>query len=494
MHLGERKTRGVSAAGSDATSPSASTHAAKTVRGTNGTQSSIQSFTSSVIDTNKISVAVDDEHTGSGKKVNDYILGQVLGRGAFAYVCKATHEGDIKKRNSSRMYAIKVMSKQKLKRARNFNRVGRKMVVTTALDNAKREIAVMKKIEHPHLVKLYEVINDDMHDELYLVMEHIPYGQIMSWNEEKRAYFERLGETRAREVTRDVLNGLAYLHRQNIVHMDLKPENLLVGYKQRIKIADFGVSRLLDIDRKSSAVSKMEGTYHFWAPECLDGRKFSPFLADVWALGVCVYVFVYGSLPFDAPNIPDMFDTVMQSKLDFPSGVKMTSTFLDFCASMLRKDPAERPAVDALEVHPWLGKEWIENTARWPAPRDLVSVDDVDVANAVGDRALDINLIAKIKVKMERWRVRSAGNRRLRENVKSHVATLTNAEKKAYLRSRGVKCDFFMEKSELDDLAAKAFADEIGEKGAEAVLGRSDVGRASAGPQPPSPKGCCAVS
>ena len=303
----------------------------------------------------------------------------------------------------------------------------------------------------------------------------------------RRGHFERLSEERAR--------GNAGRHHAHIPHANIvpwtSPENLLVGYKNRIKIADLGVARFLNIDRSSAAVNKMEGTYHFWAPECLDGDKFSPFLADVWALGVCAYVFVYGSLPFDAPTIPDMFDTIMQTDVSFPTGVKMTDTFLDFLRSMLRKDPQQRPSIGALGRHEWLGKGWRRDTSRWPTA-EILAVNEADVANAFGIRAMDI---AKIKVKMERWRARSANNRKLRDTLRAHLATLSNGEIKTYLRSKGVPCDYFMEKSELDDLAEKTLARDVGDLGVEAAIGNTTPRptRESLAAPPPS-KGCCAVS
>jgi len=446
---------------------------------------------SNVLETGTVNVELNEE-TGVAEKVNDYIIGKVIGRGAFAKVCRSHHVKERKRssRDSRREYAIKIMSKQKLKKVKNFTRVGRKMVVSTALDNAKREIAIMKKIEHPHLVKLYEVIQDDMHDKLFLVMEFVPFGQIQTWDKEKRVYFSRLKEERSRRACRDILSGLDYLHAQSIVHLDLKPENLLVGYKGRIKIADFGVSRFLDMSGSASGSDKskkMEGTYQFWAPECLSGSKFSPFPAEIWAFGVCAYLFTYGSLPFDAPSVPDMFDAIMEKDVEYPTGVKVTSSFLGFLKKMLEKDVEKRAGLEDLKKDSWLG---YHTDALHPVAV-TVEVNETEVARAVGSRALDMKTVAAIKVRVERWRARSQEAKRTREMIRAAVTAITNKEIKHYLSKEGVGCNYPMEKEELHDLAFKTMRTRFATDGS--LPGNEDEKKRET-MEEPSPKGCCAVS
>jgi serine/threonine protein kinase len=195
----------------------------------------------------------------------------------------------------------------------------------------------MKKLVHPHLVSLYEVIDDASQDALYLVLEYVPGGQIMEFDAEERRYFSRahagrggvLGEVEAARVLGDILAGLVYLHVHHIAHRDLKPENVLVGRGGRCKIADFGVShyfdeeaaRVLALTNAPPAVgegggeggkeekqlhqlyrstsrgllNKSDGTWSFWAPEMCrqgggeggrEGGSFSGYSCDMWATGV----------------------------------------------------------------------------------------------------------------------------------------------------------------------------------------------------------------
>ena len=125
----------------------------------------------------------------------------------------------------------------------------------TAFDQVQKEIALMKKLNHPRLVTLYEVIDDESNDKLFMVIELVKGGQVMDWlgNEAQRYQAHsilkgnsvegggtRMTEASAKLVVRDVTRGLRYLHEQGVIHRDLKPENILIGSDGRAKIADFG--------------------------------------------------------------------------------------------------------------------------------------------------------------------------------------------------------------------------------------------------------------
>lgn len=114
----------------------------------------------------------------------------------------------------------------------------RRQGLGTALDDVMREIAIMKRLNHPNVVKLYEVINDPNEDRLFLVMEYMENGAV----QKDSRNLESLPEAIVRKYLRDVLAGLEYLHTQRVIHRDLKPENLLVAQDGTVKISDFGVS------------------------------------------------------------------------------------------------------------------------------------------------------------------------------------------------------------------------------------------------------------
>lgn len=155
--------------------------------------------------------------------INDYILLNELGKGSYAEVrlCK--------EKTSDRLFAIKIMSKQFL-RKKKF------------MDDVKREVAIMKKLTHENVLRLYEVIDDPKCNKLYLVLEYMKRGDLYS--------SDALGDCRVWSIARQILRGLSYLHRNSIIHGDIKPQNLLLGEDGRVKIADFGISKMLQGNEK----------------------------------------------------------------------------------------------------------------------------------------------------------------------------------------------------------------------------------------------------
>lgn len=276
--------------------------------------------------------------------------GIILGSGAYATVRLAkrvTQEG------KEELVAVKVFSKSLLKRMRTLekNSETNKVQVRTALEKVEREIAIMKMMRHPNIVSLLEVIDSVSSDSLYMVLEYMPRGEIMSYMEGTGCFQRRsqnntkselllLGclddgrrfdETHAALYFVDVLHGLCYLHQNGICHRDLKPENILVGADGQVKISDFGVSHFFREEKVESLptdeekqfhsalsmkgmsrrgmLTKLEGTWCFYSPEMCgvssfieDDKStrlsFSGYAADVWAAGVCLYIFVTGKLPF----------------------------------------------------------------------------------------------------------------------------------------------------------------------------------------------------
>lgn len=280
------------------------------------------------------------------------------------------------------------------------------MSLTTDLDKVQREIAIMKKLIHPHLVSLYEVIDDASQDALYLVLEYVPGGPIMDFDAEERRYvctrssdgMGVLNEVHAARVLSDMLAGLVYLHVHHIAHRDLKPENVLVGRGGRCKIADFGVAhyfeeeaaRILALDDQAGAgasreglatgttspslsshehqlhylyrsssrglLHKSDGTWSFWAPEmCEQGATFSGYSCDVWAAGVCLWAFMFGKLPFQEDSPEVLFEAIRDKELDFPLEERQVSSEVqDLLQSFLQKLPRERITVGQALDHPWV--------------------------------------------------------------------------------------------------------------------------------------------
>jgi len=188
-------------------------------------------------------------------RLNDYRIGPEIGRGAYGTVVRA-------KRDKQDEVAIKVVKRSVLKRIRHGK--------GTALDSALREIAIMKKLSHPNVVQLIEVIDDPERDELYLVMEFVTGGTLAEPIAKGHVSSE---ETLVRWM-RDVVLGLEHLHHSGVCHRDLKPENILWNAaSKRAKLADFGVSAICGEGRAGDYVRGTTGTPSFFAPEMCGDDK-----------------------------------------------------------------------------------------------------------------------------------------------------------------------------------------------------------------------------
>nr|CDS29252.1 serine:threonine protein kinase [Hymenolepis microstoma] len=221
--------------------------------------------------------------------VGKYKLIRTLGSGNFAKVKLAQHI------TTKKEVAVKVIDKGKLNHA--------------SLNKLFREVNVMKQLNHPNIVKLYEVIESDRH--VYLVMEFAANGELFEY----LASNGRMREKDARIKFRQIVSAVQYCHQKNIVHRDLKAENLLLDADFNIKLADFGFSNAFRADKKLDTFC---GSPPYAAPELFLGKKYIGPEVDVWSLGVILYTIVAGYLPFDAQNLRDLRERVLRGKYRIP--------------------------------------------------------------------------------------------------------------------------------------------------------------------------------
>jgi len=313
-----------------------------------------------------------------------------------------------KEEKDGEIVAVKIFSKSLLKRMRTMERDSstRKMQVRTALERVEREVALLKMMRHPNIVQMLEVIDSEDSDSLYCVLEYMPRGEIMSFIEDKSMFVRKQkdGEAALQGVVDghfderhaalyfvDILHGLAYLHQHHICHRDLKPENILLDSNGVVKISDFGVSHLfedehdisphrftqngttptshskltrldtdsaLDMKGMSSAglLTKTEGTWCFWSPEmCSENHApFSGYAADLWAAGVCLFIFCTGYLPFYSTIPTELFHQIAQAHVDYDKYPSMSANLVSILKAALEKDPVQRAGVGDLLKHPFL--------------------------------------------------------------------------------------------------------------------------------------------
>nr|XP_010940255.1 serine/threonine protein kinase OSK1 isoform X2 [Elaeis guineensis] len=220
--------------------------------------------------------------TGAEVILLNYKLGKTLGIGSFGKVKIAEHA------LTGHKVAIKILNRRKIKSMEMEEKV-------------RREIKILRLFMHPHIIRLYEVI--ETQTDIYVVMEYVKSGELFDYIVEKG----RLQEDEARRFFQQIISGVEYCHRNMVVHRDLKPENLLLDSKCNVKIADFGLSNVM---RDGHFLKTSCGSPNYAAPEVISGKLYAGPEVDVWSCGVILYALLCGTLPFDDENIPNLFKKI----------------------------------------------------------------------------------------------------------------------------------------------------------------------------------------
>ncbi|PWA91221.1 protein kinase, ATP binding site [Artemisia annua] len=249
-----------------------------------------------VKETHKVIRSEDED---GNKMVNEYVRECKIGSGSYGKVVLYRSLVD------GKHYAIKAFHKSHLIKLRVAPS-------ETAMTDVLREVLIMKMLDHPNIVNLVEVIDDPNTDRFYMVLEYVK-GQ---WVFEGAGPPGGLGETVARSYLRDIVSGLMYLHSHNIVHGDIKPDNLLVSATGTVKIGDFSVSQVFEDE--NDELRRSPGTPVFTAPECCLGQNYHGKTADIWAVGVTLYCMIFGQYPFLGDTLQDTYDKIVNNTLSLP--------------------------------------------------------------------------------------------------------------------------------------------------------------------------------
>lgn len=340
------------------------------------------------------------EQLGDYVQLNQYKLAGVLGQGSYGIVKLAYN------REEDKNYAMKILSKKKLqKKAGIFGRrppprkgaAGVKKP-ENPLDKVYREIAILKKIDHPNVVKLVEVVDDPEEDNLFMAFELLEKGEILEMPADKP-----LAEDAAWTCFRDVLHGLEYLHYQKVIHRDIKPSNLLRADNGEVKIADLGVSD--EFDGPDALLTNTAGTPAFTAPESLsqqtNSTPYSGKAADIWSLGVTLYCLVVGKVPFQGENVPAVYDKIKTEHIKVPDNIGLSTELRDLIEQTLIKDPLERITLPEIKSHPWVTGYGVYPMLEEEENCTLIEVTEDDVENSVRSiHNLDTLILVKPHKKM----------------------------------------------------------------------------------------------
>ncbi|KAL0079301.1 kinase-like domain-containing protein [Phycomyces blakesleeanus] len=338
---------------------------------------------------------------------------QEIGRGVHGKVKLARDT------NTGECVAIKIVDKRNRKRQLGHSL---RPVEGESEHKVRREIAILKKCVHPHVVRLLEVMDDPASRKIYMVLENMKGGELI-WKDEDGP---RLSIERVKSIFRDVVSGLDYLHYQGIIHRDIKPANLLLTEDQVVKISDFGVSYFnqhlagkplsnLPDRQMDRELAETAGTPAFFAPELcsttcdtdngednisnsnsngngngnggddLSNVRITKAI-DVWALGVTLYCLLFGKCPFMAATEFELFDAIPVQPLTFPANFA-DQDCKDLLLGLLTKNPDARMTLDQVKVHPWVISDLAYPIIWWqeadPRQYKTVEVTDDDVNQAV---------------------------------------------------------------------------------------------------------------
>ncbi|CAH1159858.1 unnamed protein product [Phaedon cochleariae] len=256
-------------------------------------------------------------------RVGFYDIERTIGKGNFAVVKLAKH------RITKTEVAIKIIDKSQLD-ASNLQKVY-------------REVDIMKRLDHPHIIKLYQVM--ETKNMIYLVSEYASQGEIFDYI----ARYGRMTEDQSRTKFWQILSAVEYCHNRNIVHRDLKAENLLLDSNNNIKIADFGFSNYYTV---GGQLSTWCGSPPYAAPEVFEGKKYVGPEIDIWSLGVVLYVLVCGALPFDGCSLQALRDRVLSGRFRIP--YFMSSDCESLIRKMLVLEPIKRYSIQQIKKHRWM--------------------------------------------------------------------------------------------------------------------------------------------
>mmetsp|Transcript_66155 Transcript_66155/g.137868 ORF Transcript_66155/g.137868 Transcript_66155/m.137868 type:complete len:430 (-) Transcript_66155:64-1353(-) len=295
------------------------------------------------------------------KRVGNFVLGDVLGEGAYGQVREGLRVSEGQK--FGQRVAVKIISRRLLRKVRNGQ------------ENLKREIKCLRKLKHKNIIQLHEVIDEMENDKVYLVFE---LANLLSLQDlidmQRQAQYKLEGPQGAesnaqdpraipypyaRNVFKQLMCGLEACHAKGVVHRDIKPSNLQLTSDGIIKIIDFGVAETLDDFSTLDDTEKFAGTPSFQPPEVAQGtRSFSATKVDIWAAGVTLYVMVTASHPFAGDSIAELYTNISTGVYDIPPTLESNAS--DLIRATMHPEPEKRYTIPEILGHAWCQQEGLQ--------------------------------------------------------------------------------------------------------------------------------------
>jgi len=282
----------------------------------------------------KISNSIKNYYEANGEypksKLEFYLYGRQIGHGAFGKIYLALHIA------SGKLVAIKAFSKKNLMNIR----ANQKII---------NEINILSHLHHPFINQILDSFEIDNH--IFIVMEYV-CGNLLDFIRKRG----KLSESISKLIFKQIIEGLRYIHKNKIVHRDIKLNNILIDLTNTVKICDFGISKKLS---DGEIMYEQCGTPAYIAPEIFKNEGYEGYLCDIWSAGVTLYYMLSGSQPFRANSIEELKKIVIQGKFDEIKDVSKEAN--DLINEMFKVDPIKRINIDKILNHPWLKNVDLEN-------------------------------------------------------------------------------------------------------------------------------------
>lgn len=257
-------------------------------------------------------------------KFNHYQTISTIGNGASSVVYL------VKDTIKNQQYAAKVVSRQKL-------------VEDYRLQYFDRELRLLQRIEHPHIVSIIDVVYQK--DVIIVIMEYCENGDLLSYIISQGTVMPAL----QRQMAYELISAISFIHSKNYAHRDIKPENIFIDSLFHLKLGDFGLSKETS---NNTLLTTLCGTIYYSAPEVLTHQKYDGHKADIWSFGIVLYTISLGRLPWSNTDTTLIMDEICNAKIQYPDQMpKLIENIIRDCTKL---DPNDRPTADDILNSPWL--------------------------------------------------------------------------------------------------------------------------------------------
>jgi serine/threonine protein kinase len=273
----------------------------------------------------------DTKQTETFEVGNYIVYDKAIGKGASGIIFKGYHKG------TKQDVAVKEI------REPNLHDIKR---------NIKTEIKLMKRLKHPNIVELYDVVLDYKKSAIYLVIEYCPQGDFSNFQRRKA-----IQEVHVQKYMKQLMLGLKYLKENNIMHRDLKPQNILISKEGNLKLTDFGYAKV--VNGTNAMIKTFCGSPLYMAPEIIKSKGVNDYStkADLWSVGCIFYEMLTGYPPFYVSSMANLIKMIDENDIIIPKALNVSSEAKELLFSLLQVDPQKRINWNEFFAHEWLQKD-----------------------------------------------------------------------------------------------------------------------------------------